>query len=523
MTLATKSTRNSKIEKLLLLGVWLLFLVLALRTFGPDSVYTNFSSDSAIPVLMANDDRPITIFDTYYYAADRWGGWPMLIAKYLHLNTGLRWTDQRLHYMRTVWLFFGVLVLAALNSRAAPAVIVSALIVICLEPTSRRLAFDLSQLYSWQVPALFLAWFCLRRLLAEQFRIFWAAAFYFCALLAIWSSVASAPILAVLVTLEALRSHFLIPRTITTRRIVVSVVLLFAATASEYLMKMNYRRFSFKRFGYEYKTEMAVDFGHLSENLLANWHSMVQYYFFPFIVLAICFVVGAAGFILYALVARRRSLLTRFFEDETATMIVALTLMAAMNFALIASIDHVRTSQYDVRFHTPTYLFSATAGLLVIYLAIRVLADRLAITRYAMPVVVVGAFIILGINFPPRAFNEVYKLETETALTLSQKAPGALLMGGYWQTYIFAGLQPTNTMVPLPVQGELNRIPWTEKILHASEHVVVEYRRSRLVVPGALPPNELRQFGNVLRLYDTGFYENGPYAFALYFKDRRNP
>lgn len=64
---------------------------------------------------MANDERPITVFDTYYYAADRWGGWPLLLAKLLHRDTGLQWTDQRLHYVRTTWLFFGLLVLAALN------------------------------------------------------------------------------------------------------------------------------------------------------------------------------------------------------------------------------------------------------------------------------------------------------------------------------------------------------------------------------------------------------------------------
>jgi hypothetical protein len=496
------------------------FLVLALRTFGPDSAYTYFNSDSAILVLMANDNRPITVFDTYYYAADRYGGWPMLIAKAVHLNTGFHWTDQRVHYTRTVWLFLGLLVLAALSSRAAPAVIVSALIVNCLEPTSRRLMFDTGQLYVWQVPALFLAWFCLRRLLAQRHRIFWSVAFFFWALFAIWSSVASAPFLAVLIILESLRSHFLVPRTITKRRIAVAVVLLFAATASEYLMKINYHRYSFKHFGKPFKTQIYLDFGYLSENVVANWHNIVQYHFFPFIVVALCFVVGVAGLMLYALVTRRGSLVVRLFEDETVTIIVALTAMAAVNFAVMASVNHVRTSFYDVRFHTPTYFFAATGGLLVIYLGIRILADRLAITRYVMPLVLVAAFITLAINFPPRTRSELYKVEREAALTLSQKAPGAVLMGGYWWTYVFAGLQPTNTMTPLPVEGELNRIPWTQEILHNSKQVVVEYRRSDLARKDSLPPGEFIQFGNLLRLQDARFYENGPYAFALYFNER---
>ena len=521
-------TRRSVLALVLLLA-WLSFLVLAVRTFGPDSIYTNFNSDSAILILMANHDRPVTVFDTYYYAADRWGGWPLLLAKVVHLKTGLHWTDQRLHYVRTIWVFLGLLVLAALNARAAPAVIVSALIVICLEPTSRRIMFDLSQLYSWQLPALFLAWFCMRRLLrhksdeAAPNGILWSAAFYFSALFAIWSSVASTPLLAVLVTLEALRSHFLFKNTLTTRRIVLAVVLLLSAAASEYLMKMNYHRYSLKRFSQEYRTVMALDFGYLSENLLTNWHNVVQYHFFPFIVLAICFVVGTAGLTLYARVTGKGALLARFFADETVTMIIALTAMAATNFVLMIFVSHVRTSFYNVRFHALTYLFGAISGLLVIYLGIRFLADRLNVTRYVIPLVVVGAFILLGFNFPPRVVNESYKLDTQTALVLAEKTPGAVLMGEYWQTYLFAGLQPTNTMTPLPLEGILNRIPWTPVILNQTEEVVIEYRNSGVVPKDSLPPNELLQYGNLLKLQEARFYENGPYAFALYRNESRKP
>lgn len=516
---------------MVLLVAWSLFLILAVRTFGPDSVYTHYHSDTAIPILMANDDRPITVFDTYYYATDRWGGWPLLLAKALHLNTGLHWTDQRLHYLLTIWVFLGVLVLAALNSRAAPAVIVSSLIVISLEFTSRKLAFDFSQVYSWQFPALFLAWFCMRRLLAQRIKsdeatangIFWSAAFFFSAFLAIWSSVASTPLLAILVILEGLRSQFLFKNTRTTRRIVVAVVLLLAASASEYLMKMNYHRYSFKRFGNEYKTVMALDFAYLSENVPANWHNVVQYHFFPFIVLAICFVIGAAGFVVYARVTGKGSFLTRFFEDETVTMILALTTMAALNFVLCVSVSHVRTSFYNVRFHALTYLFGAISGLLVIYLGIRVLADRLKVTRYVIPLVVAGAFILLAVNFPPRAVSERYKLDTQTALALSQKAPGSILMGGYWETYIFAGLQPTNTMTPLPIEGVLNRMPWAPAFLNNAQVVVIEYRASGLAQKESLPPNELLQYGNVLKLQEARFFENGPYAFALYRNETHRP
>ena len=516
---------SRRVEMLLLLAVWVLFLILSLRAFGPDSVYTVYNSDVAIPVLMANDDRPITIFDTYYYAADRWGGWPMLLAKWLHLNIGVQWTDQRLHYVRTTWLFIGLLFLAALNARAGPAVFISVLIVLCLEPNVRMRMFDLSQLYAWQLPALFIAWFCLRRLLTQASvrvrQIFWGAAFYLSALFAIWSSVASVPFLGLLMALETLRSWFLFQKTVTKRRIGLAVALLLAATACEFLMKWNYHRHSVKHFGFDFKTEMAFDSGYLYQNLLTNGHTVVQYLFFPFILIALSFIAGAAGRILYTCVADKGALRTRlvsFFADETATMIVALTAIAAVNFVIMIFVSHVRSSGYDDRFHVPTYFFGAIAGLLSIYLTIRLFANRIGVSRYVLPLILVGAFLFLGVKFPPRKVNEAYQVDRETALALSHKAPGAMLMGGYWETYIFAGLQPANRMTPLPFEGLLNRMPWTTGLLKGSKEVVIEYRNRGPLPNKSSLPNELVQYGNSLKLQDARFYENGPYAFALYTK-----
>jgi hypothetical protein len=201
-------------------------------------------------------------------------------------------------------------------------------------------------------------------------------------------------------------------------------------------------------------------------------------------------------------------------------MIIALTAMATVNFAIICSINHVRTSDYDVRFHALTYLFSTVSGLLAIYFLIRILANRVAVTRYVLPAIVGGAFIYLGVNFPPRAPSGLYKQLSETALALSQKAPGSVLMGGYWETYGFVALQPANTMTPVPLEGVLNRIPWTIASLRDSQQVVIEYRTTGLSPKDLVPPNQLRQHGNLLKLQDAHFYENGPYAFALYFNER---
>src|SRR5262249_28921914 len=78
------------------LGLFAYFLWRAIDAFGPGSWINDvdFNSDSAIPVLMSNDARPLSIFNFYYYGADRWGGWPFLILRFVGRVTGRHWSDQ---------------------------------------------------------------------------------------------------------------------------------------------------------------------------------------------------------------------------------------------------------------------------------------------------------------------------------------------------------------------------------------------------------------------------------------------
>src|SRR3954451_20314654 len=102
---------GKNIHRLLaVLAVWLFFLWRAIDAFGPGSAINNvsFNSDSAIPVLMSNDTRPITVFNGYYYGADRWGAWPFITAQAIGRATGLHWTPERLTTWQIAWVFLGV-------------------------------------------------------------------------------------------------------------------------------------------------------------------------------------------------------------------------------------------------------------------------------------------------------------------------------------------------------------------------------------------------------------------------------
>ena len=167
--------------------------------------------------------------------------------------------------------------------------------------------------------------------------------------------------------------------------------------------------------------------------------------------------------------------------------------MAAMNFAIMISINHVRTSYYNVRFHALTYLFGVVSGLLAIYLVIRSFGESLRCGSIRLTIGCCRRVYISRRQLSTACTEWIYtRVNRQMALALSQKAPGSVLMGGYWETYVFVGLQPTNTMTPVPFEGVLNRIPWTIAILRDSQHVVIEYRNSGLVPKDLSPPNELR-------------------------------
>ncbi len=105
--------------------------------------------------------------------------------------------------------------------------------------------------------------------------------------------------------------------------------------------------------------------------------------------------------------------------------------------------------------------------------------------------------------------------------TTRDRAPRGLLMGGYWETYVFTSLQEANALTPLPFEGQSFRTPWTPAHLGHAVWVVVEYRQSKLAGVDGQPPPLLNQYGSSLRLIEPKWYENGGYSFALYRNENR--
>jgi hypothetical protein len=193
--------------------------------------------------------------------------------------------------------------------------------------------------------------------------------------------------------------------------------------------------------------------------------------------------------------------------------------LAASNFVLAVVVDHVRLHGYDDRYLTLTNVFAPVSGMLT--LAILVLAcwpPRLRARVQAA--LLVTAIALLTVRFPAPALSLEYELLDRTARELARRAPGGVLMGSYWDTYVFAALQTTGTMTPVPLQGEVVRTPWTPAAVRRARHVIVAFRRNS-PAGSVSAPERLRQYGNRLRLVDPNWYYNERFSFALYSNDRR--
>lgn len=519
------------------LAIWCFFLWRAFNVYGPDSDVNNigFNSDSAIPVLMSNEDRPVGIFNLYYYGTDRWGAWPFLVTQFIHRTTGYHWTDKSVFMLQTFWLFVGALVFAALSRRHFLLIALVYLAALCLHTESRLQIFELSQLYAWQTTALVFGWYGLRRLFEFDFEavkkgwdwkrsalIFLTFGFSY---LAVWSSNASSLFLIFLLHLEALRAWLKTKGERAYKKLLkpyaFALISIVAATLLEQLQKMNFHRHTLKHYGHDFKTSFQLDTGYLAENFREQLHNISALSWWPLYLLSMLLMLALTCFVLYAFIKKKSGLLEKLrntLADDTMILSVGAFGIAAINFTLAVLVDHVRLNKYDSRFLTLTNLFGPISGMLLIFLIFRHIVRASRFSLYAEPAFILIVLMLLLIKFPGVSYSPEYKITKETALALSQKAPRGVLMGGYWETYVLQALQPDNTMIAVPLEGHEVRTPWTRELVRHANQVIVEYGRRAEGGP-VVPPERLNQYGASLRLVDAEWYKNELYSFALYLNE----
>ena len=490
---------------------------------------------------MATETRPLTPFNLYYYGSDRWGGWPFLIAQAVSKVTGYRWSDVSLSTFQIVWIFVGALAIAALSRKDYPVIGAFFLLTLCLHGETRYQIFWLSEVYGWQLTAVLIGWYCLRRLIRNLSEsdgwearrwVGWMALAFLFSYLAIWSSGTSVLFLGLVATVELFRLRLQtgaakLPLRRWLKAAGPAFGAVIAATVLERAQRGVFYSYGLKHYGSDFSasSHVRLDTGNLNHNLAAQLGKILYLAWWPLELLAVIALLVAFGIIVYAFVAKKGSL-NRTFEpllsDDTFWLVLGASGIALINFILTVLIAHVRINQYEDRYLTPTVILGPVSGLLALYLILKFLTRRTRLAPLIMPIVAAAALLWLVVKFPAPGFRHEYQTFNEIAATLEQKSPRAILLGDYWGTYVFTALQHNQPLTPVPLEGQENRMPWTRAMVRQANEVIVEYRRSKLAQSGP-PPAQLVQYGSTFRLVDPKVYEQSEFAFAKYVRENPVP
>lgn len=528
--------------------VWGFFLVRAISVFAPDSVYVQpFNSDSALPVLMANDER-IDAFRTYIYGQDQVGAWPTLLCQLIKRATGHVWTPRQIYITQTAWLFLSVFFIIALTRSYFYLTGALFLLTLCLHPTVSHYYFVLNQRFAWQTTALFLGWWSLRRVCEYGFGVvaasrgkvgLWHLLAFFFTFLAVWTSPSSVPILCVFFALECVRARILSLRNHkATPRLVLAnfagALPLLAGFAGEQLLRANYHRHALKHFRQDYRTPVEFDWGYLWINLQHQLHNLGDFSWHALILLCVL----ASPFVAFQLLHRLRRSSPEQRPDANASAGAQLDLsvlllgscaVAVINFVTSFAFSWMRLNAYGPRYLALTYMFGTFAGLLTLVWLVAIPQKINAVRRFVFPLLTVACVVLLALKFPPVEREPTYQQMAEVAEDLAQRAPPATpLLGGYWDTYSLAALQTNATLIPVPAEDQLVRTPWTPIMLRQAGQVLVVHhvfsspggaeRVSAYTTfgDGQNPPAVIRQHGATLHLLTPRWHERHGYVFSLY-------
>ena len=476
---------------------------------------------------MANDNRPIRLFNFYYYGHDRWGGWPFLLAQVIRRVSTHQWTAQSLSTLQTIWLFIGAVIIGALSRRDWIVITFVFLVSVCVLADPGHLIFLLSHVYAWQITAMFLGWYGLRRLIernrkaAQPWRkVFWPAATFLFSYLAIWSSISSAVFLLFLAGLESLRAYLKDDRRrrFSLKPMLVGMMVVVPAIVAERLQVMLYHQSAMRNFGNEFRTPLQMDFGFLFHNLGIQSVKLATEFSRPLFFTLVATV--AAACVLFYRFRTGWPSFREAFSTSADTLIAAVGAygIALINFVLAVTTSHVRINEYDDRYLLLTNVFGTFSGLLAVFLVVDFAIRNNQVRRYWITGFLLGMLVFFVVAFPRKIYQPDYESFQDAALGLTHRAPGAILLGDYWGVYVLAALQPADAITPVPFDSQLNRMPWTRETVQNATEVLVQHPGSKSEEAGQ-PAEYLSQYGAQFRLTEPRVYDNGVFAFARYIKN----
>jgi hypothetical protein len=479
-----------------------------------------FNSDLAIPVLMMRAGE-WSLFDVYYWGQDRLGTWHLLLLRGVSQLSGHTFDYAGLHLVGTAWALLAAVVMARLAGAWGWAAGGLMAAVIVGNSDSRFRLFDAAHPYAWQITALMLAWWGLRRLAdrpAPGGRGRWPlrAATAFAVFLAHWTSPLSGPLLLIVACVEAVRARALdaAPGRSLLRRLGEGGIVVFTGMVGERVLRAAFDSYALATYGQYFRTGLVLDKANLANNARRVAKALAGSASMPLLVIA---TIGACAgaVVLWRAVRGGRMPAWRV---EGAALVLACWAIAVAQLPVFVLVRHVRVNNFHLRYFSLVFVFGTLAGLLTL---VGLAASLPALSRRWRQVLAVAgaAGLVVGVLRVPPATGARPEGLARVAARLEAQAPGTPLLGGYWSTYVFAALQRPGTMqAPVPCEGRMIRTPWWAGELRRHRWVVVVGNTYECPDTGsrASPAPWVYQHGALLRLARPGLAGGADVSFALY-------
>jgi hypothetical protein len=480
-------------------SLWITTLVFALRAFTPEQdIVLPFNSDDAISVIMANQTA-VTPYHLFYFGQDRYGAWPHLTLAAASRLIGTI-TPAAFSHAQVLWAWLGAIPLWRLAGVFAPGALVAYLWAFTLAPPLVGTLFS-GQPYTWQIAGLLWAWWMLRRVArASRPSAVLALGAFVAALLPMWISRASVPMLVAIAVLEALSARGAGKEGSTAN--VAPALIVIAAAIGESLLRTLHGRYALEHFGNDFATPVVTDRGFYLRNVGA---ALAQVIALPPGALSIVAVLFGVGALVFWGVARLRRRPPGEW-DEWALLGGGFTIVVTVQVGIAVVVTWVRLNGYNPRYFVLCAVFAA----LIIGILVSALAHRLASGAQALVLAAGLAWFLHGhpVAHPAPDFS----IDRRAGLALGRTHPGAILLGDYWGTYLIAGAAPEAGLRPVAFHND--RMPWLDGAFRKSDLVVASFLYTDRFGTSQDPTRLVAHRGQVFALVRTFMADALP--FALY-------
>jgi hypothetical protein len=323
-------------------------------------------------------------------------------------------------------------------------------------------------------------------------------------ILAVWISPLSGVILVVLATIEWGYS----PRAKTFLILMIPPAI---GIGVERLLRAWFHQYARLTFHYSYATSVEFDRGHLLQNATGMWNSLLGQ---PLWIVPVGAVLAGAWF-LPSWVKRLRRQIEVISQDVWRALTLGCAATCVVTFAVSIAASHVRSNSYDERYLAPVHLFGGIGAVAAIgaLLPMRQVSARARKGLSLALTVILTTLIVLGL--PPSRINPAYA-ELKGAADWLTSQPLPVVLGGYWGTYVFAGLGVPKKVTPIPVEEDYQRTPWTGSAIHRAEQVVISTYKTNRFGPAEDPDRWVTDRGEFLQRAETPSWSKGAVTFWTY-------